>query len=83
MQSVRGGESVQPVRRVQSLRRERVQPVQPVQSVCGFGVQSLQSLRGDVELGVPHQSVRRVTPPSPVPPSEAAFAPTGVRAALI
>ncbi len=80
MQSVRGGESVQPVRRVQSLRRERVQPVQ---SVCGFGVQSLQSLRGDVELGVLHQSVRQVTPPSPVPPSEAAFAPTGVRAALI
>ncbi len=50
MQSVRGSESVQPVRRVQPLRRERVQPVQ---SLCGFGVQSLQSLRGDVELGIP------------------------------
>ncbi len=79
MQSLRGGESVQPVRRVQSLRRERVQPVQ---SVCGCGVQSVQSLRGDVELGFPGYCVRQVTPPSPVPPSEAAFSSTGVRAAL-
>ena len=79
MQSVRCGESVQPVRGVQPLRRERVQPVQ---SVCGFGVQSLQSLRGNVELGVLRYYVRQVTPPSPVPPSEAAFAPTGVRAVL-
>ena len=46
---MRGVESVQPVRGVQPLRRERVQPVQ---SMCGFGVQSLQSLRGDVELGL-------------------------------
>lgn len=50
MQSVRGGESVQPVRRVQPLRGERVQPVQ---SMRGFGMQSLQSLRGDDVLGVP------------------------------
>jgi len=47
---VRGGEPVQPVRGVQSLRGERVQSVQPVR---GFGVQSVQPLRGDFELTVP------------------------------